>query len=277
MRKLLSANLRALVRSRIFQLQLIGVTLFSAYVVLANYSPEIQASPFPLYLDDVFFNVYQLMGIVLAASTTLIVGAEYSDGTIRNKLVVGHTRLSIYFSMLLTQLLAVLPMLVGHGVVSYALGRALLEPCQLSPERFLLALLFCALNTLAFSALFVAISMNCSSKAVSSVAALLLALALTLGANTLGTKLLEPEMTYDGITITADGVEFGEMVKNPAYVPPEQRPVYEFFYDLLPIGQIIQVQQGDFARMARWPAFTALFFLASTAGGYLLFRKKDIR
>lgn len=276
MRKLLSANLRALVRSRIFQIQLIAVAIFSGYVIFANYSPEIQASAFPLYLDDVFFNVYQLMGIVLAASVTLIVGSEHSDGTIRNKLVVGHTRLAIYFSMLLTQLLAVLPVLAGHGVVSYVLGRALLEPCQLSPERFLLALLFCVLNTLAFSALFVAISLNCSNKAVASVAAMLLVLALTLVANTLGTRLLEPEMTYDGITITADGAKFGEMVKNPAYVPPEQRPVYEFFYDLLPIGQIIQIQQGDFARMARWPVFTALFFLISTAGGYLLFRKKDI-
>lgn len=277
MRKLLSANLRALAHSQIFWIELIGTVLFSGYVVFANYSPEIQASASPLFVDDVFFNVYQLIGVMLAASISLIVGAEYSDGTIRNKLVVGHTRLSIYLSILLTQLLATLPVLAGHGVVSYALGRVLLGPCQMSAEQFLLALLFSVLNTLAFSAFFVAISMNCSNKAAASVAALLLVLAMTLGANTLGTKLLEPEMTYDGVTITADGVKFGEEIKNPAYVPPEQRPVYEFFYDLLPIGQSIQIQQGDFARMARWPAFTTLFFLLSTVGGYVLFRRKDIK
>lgn len=277
MRKLLSANFHALVKNRIFWIELVGMALFSGYVIFANYSPEVQASASPLFLDDVFFNVYQLMGVVLAASVSLIVGTEYSDGTIRNKLVVGHTRSALYFSVLLTQLLAVLAVLLVHGVVSFTLGYILLGPCQMSAEQFLLVLGLAVLNTLAFAALFVAVSMNCSNKAAAAVAALLLALALTLGANTIGNKLLEPETTYDGITITMDGVEFGEEIPNPAYVTPEKRPVYEFFYDLLPIGQIIQIQQGDFDRMARWPAFAVLFFLLSTVGGYRLFRKKDIK
>ena len=41
------------------------------------------------------------MGLVAAVFISLFVGSEYSDGTIRNKLVVGHSRMRIYLANLI--------------------------------------------------------------------------------------------------------------------------------------------------------------------------------
>lgn len=104
MRNLLAANFHALFKSRVFWITLAATALVSAYVVSANYNAEVQASENPIYLNDVFFTVYQFIGVILAAVTSLIIGVEYSDGTIRNKLVVGHRRSEVYLAALGTNL-----------------------------------------------------------------------------------------------------------------------------------------------------------------------------
>lgn len=277
MRKLLRADLFTLLHSRIFLVELIATALFSAYIVLANYSTGVQASADPVRLDDVFFILYQIVGVFIAAGVSLIVGAEYSDGTLRNKLIAGHTRASIYGAALLSSLIFVLPVLATHAAVSVLLGYVLLGACQMPIAQLLTMLALAVISTLAFTAIFVAVSMNCANRAFSAVAALFLALGLTLCASTVGNQLAEPETTYDGITITMDGIELGDLIDNPAYVSGHARTALEVVYDLLPAGQLIQLQQRELTRAARFPAFSALFFALSTAGGYALFRRKDLK
>ena len=49
-------------------------------------------------LDGCFFDFAPFMGLVAAILTSMFIGSEYSDGTIRNKLVVGHSRMRIYLA-----------------------------------------------------------------------------------------------------------------------------------------------------------------------------------
>lgn len=277
MRKLLAANFHALFKSKVFWLMLAATALISAYLVSANYNAEVQASENPLYLNDVFFTVYQFIGIILAATTSLIVGVEYSDGTIRNKLLVGHHRSEVYFAALVANLAATLLLVLAHGVVTFTLGNLLLEPSQMPTEQLLSLVGLAALNALALDALFTALAMNCGGRAASGVTSLLLAFVLIVAASTIGGKLEEPEMTYDGVVISEDGIQYGNLVANPAYVDEAQRPVYEFVYDLLPTGQLIQISYEDLAHVDRWPAFSASFLALASGGGYLAFRRKSLR
>lgn len=276
MRKLLSANFSRLCRSKIFWAEIVLTMLLSVFVVIANYSPEVQATENRLYLEDVFFITYQILGFILAAGISLIVGSEYSDGTIRNKLIVGKTRAQIYFANFIGSVVSSCAVLVVHGAITFGIGYFLWGNFTLEAEQISAALLSALLICFVYSGLFVSISMNCSNKAVTAVVSLLLVLGLTYLAGSIGNSLMEPQMTYDSITYTANAVLYGNKIPNPSYISGAQRTLYELLYDLLPTGQLLQIYSFDFARCTRWPVFSTMLFILITTAGYLIFRKKNI-
>ena len=276
MRKLLSANFSRLWRSKIFGTQIVLTALLSLFVIIANYSPEIQATENRLYLEDVFFTMYQILGFILAAGISLIVGAEYSDGTIRNKLIIGKTRAQIYIANFIASAVPSCLVLVAHGVITFGMGYFLWGNFTLETEQVFTTLLSALLISFVFSALFVSISMNCSNKAVTAVVSLLLVLGLTYLTGSIGNALMEPKMTYDSITYTADSILFGNEIPNPSYISGIQRTLYELIYDLLPTGQLLQMYSLDFNRCTRWPVFSIVLFVLITVVGYFMFRKKNI-
>lgn len=278
MRKLLSANFSRLWKNKIFRAEIGLTALLSLFIVISNYSPEVQAAESSrLYLDDVFFTMYLMFGFILAAAISLIVGSEYSDGTIRNKLIVGKTRAQIYFASLFASIVPSCIVLMVHGVITFGTGYFLWGNFRMEPGQIGVVLLSALLTTFVFSALFVAISMNCSNKAVTAVVSLLIVLGLTILTSTISNALSETETTYADVTYTTDSIRFGNEIPNPAYVSGVQRTVYEFIYDLLPTGQLMQMYILDFDRCARWPIFSIVFSMLITAVGYIMFRRKDIK
>lgn len=278
MRKLLNSVSRYIFKSKLFWWEVLFFVGFSAFIVSVNYSPEVQSSANPIYLDDVFFTFYQIMGFAFAVCISMIVGTEYSDGVIRNKLMVGHTRRNIYFSTLLIHAAVTLFMIMIHGMVSYGFGRFLFGSFQIEFWHCVYIIVCSILANLVFVALFVSIAMNCSNKAMTVVITLVLYIAILYAASFVGARLSAEEMTYDGIEILADGtMQFGELVKNPNYISGMTRKVYEFIYDFIPTGQIIQMQSAEFVPSVRIPVLSVALFILNTAAGYLLFHKKDIK
>lgn len=275
--KLIHANLYRLRRNNIFWAEIGFTAIFSLFIIIANYSPDIQVTESRLYLDDVFFILYQVLGFILAAGISLIVGTEYSDGTIRNKLIVGRTRTQIYFANLIASAISSCVVLLVHGVITFGVGYFLWGNFQMAPEQAITAFLCALLTTFVYSALFVSISMNCSNKAITAVVSMLLVLGLIYLTAGIGNALMEPEMVYNDVVFSVDSIQFGEEIPNPAYVAGLQRIVYEFIYDFLPTGQLIQMYTLDFTRCARWPIFSVVFLVLMTSVGFLVFRRKDIK
>lgn len=277
MRKLLSANTKYCFQTKTFWLEIIVCAILSVWIIFANYSAQYQQSEEAFYLEDVFFTIYQIAGMILSVSISMIVGTEYSDGTLRNKLIIGHTRFEIYFSMLCSNIIATLLMMLVHGITSYAIGYFLFGSFHLAPLRLLLALLGTLFSMLVFTAFFVAIAMNCSNKSVTVAGSVIAAYIVALTAGLLQSKLLEPETTYSQIVITENGISYGDIIPNPAYVSGISRSICEFFYDLLPSGQLIQINSLNFAHSQYWLPLSGLLFVVITFVGYTLFKKKDIK
>ena len=163
MRKLLSANFYRLWKNKIFWIEIGFTALLSVFIVVVNYSPKVQASVDRLFLDNVFFTMYQVIGFILAAGISLIVGTEYSDGTVRNKLIIGHTRTNIYLATLISNIEVSCMVLMLHGMITYGVGYFLFGSFQISEGLVLTAIICAVLTVVVFSAIFVAIAMNCSN------------------------------------------------------------------------------------------------------------------
>lgn len=278
MRKLFRADLYQFLKNKILWAELAICAVLSLFIIFTNYSSENQAGANALKLEDIFFTFYQMVAVIIAAGISLIVGTQYSDGTIRNKLVVGHKRSDIYFSTLAVCVISSFAVMVIHAVLSCAAGFFLFGKFTVPLSQIIVSLIYVMLDVMVLTAIFAAAAMNISNKAFACVAAMLSVLLITYLSGVFVNILTEPEMTYSGVTISIDGgVQLGDMIKNPAYVSGTRRTAVEFLADMFPIGQIIQICDGDFARSDRWPIISGVLFIVISSLGFWKFNKQDIK
>ena len=275
MRKLITASFSRLWKEKLFWLVFAFMSIGS---VCYNWIGYNEINNPQIYVEDILFCMLPVSSFVFALFISMRLGTEFEEHTIRNKLIVGYSRTQVYFSEYLTCMAASIILLAVMLLCSSLFGLFLsLE--FLSDWTDIAFLVFgCVLMALVFSAMFVGICMNVGSKAASLVASIVFLFAILLLASFCINALEEPSMAYTNVIISVeDGVQFGDLVENPAYVDGTQRMIYELIADILPTGQAIQMNNLEFERSARWPAFSLIMLIIATVAGYIPFRKRDIR
>ena len=163
MAKLLRANLSRLWKSRIFYIGLAFMLLLNVFLVLDGWNYGRQGYPEPL--EDMLFQNCIIIGFVSAVVVGMFLGTEYSDGTIRNKIAVGHTRASIYLANLIVCAAASALLLMISLSVGFGLGSFLLDPLGLPVKALLLYTLIGLLTTVSFASIYTLVAMLSPSKA----------------------------------------------------------------------------------------------------------------
>lgn len=279
MRKLLSANFFRLWKDKIFWLCM-GAMLIYSVVYLLNGSRQaaIDLSEYNYSIDIYYFNFAVVIGLFCALFCSMFLGTEYSDGTIRNKIVVGHTRTSIYIANLITAftatLLIMIVWLIGALVAIPTLGI-----WKMGIPNLLVYLLIAVMFEAALSAIFTFVCMQSTNKAITVAFSVLLFFGLLFFASMTYTALNEPEMT-SGIQITANGMEMSEPTPNPNYVSGVTKTIYEFIIDFLPTGQGIQMWQleiANAARIVRMLLSSVAITVLTTLVGIFIFKRKNLK
>ena len=280
MRNLLHANFFRLFHSGAFRaavaaefayaLFIIGVTFYSIYIKESGQfgleEPLLFAFgtagiiPVPMFIQAPFLSVY--------------LGTEFSEGTIRNKLVSGRSKVAVYLSNWLTcmtasVLLAVLYLaLVGAAVAPTGL------PLKM-PAGQLLLLACCGLLAIAASAALAAMAaMLIRNETKTVIVTLSAAIFVMFLISFLTARLGEPEFmaVYDEL-----GRDVAGMIPNPNSLQPVPRAVCRFILDLLPTGQCLQISARSAEQFWRMSLLSLSVIAASTAAGLLLFRRKDLK
>ena len=270
MTNLLSANLFRLRKSILFRVTLLLCAAAGAWQPLQTYLEYQRTFP----LDAVFFVYAMLIGMVLSVFLSLFFGAEYSDGTIRNKLAAGHTRVSVYLANLITAVFTALTFCGAYILCTLAVGVPLLGGPK-APGLLLTSLFLSLLMAAVWCAIFTVLIMNCSRKAISAVCCMLLFLAIFGTALTVYQVLEAPEL-YPSLQLV-DGEMVSEMVHNPRYLQPDERKIYELLLDLDPVGQAVQFTDGTVTRPVQMALCSLGVFAVTTAAGIVLFRRKDLK
>lgn len=277
--KLLSANLLRLKKSILFWSCIILMLLLGAGFTLQRYWEQVAYAEFGQlsYLDEVLFRHGLLIGIVAAVFVPMFFGMEYSDGAIRNKMVVGHSRLSIYFANLITAVVSSLAFCAAYILAVLALGVPLLNGIRLTPPQCALFMLGTLALAAAFSALYTFVAMLCTRKAASAVVCILGVFLLLFAGIYINSRLNAPEFLRE-YSIAHDGqVVEEEPEPNPQYVRGTEREVYQFLYDFLPGCQSIQYGDMSAENPALLAAYSLVIFAASTGAGAALFKRKDLK
>ena len=279
MTNLMISGSKRLLKNRAFQITAAVVAVIGLFEIFMMYRDSIIEMDTP-YLDGGLFSFAALGVFALAAVVPLFVGSEYSDGTIRNKVVVGHRRGAVYLSMLVTSVIAETLLILVWTAAYLIPGVILMEHAH--PLWVYLCLYLAVFLELAvFSAIFTLLTMTLGNKAGSAVVCILFALLLVMQGIVVKTMLEEPELYGPEIIISDDGeVSYGgEMEPNPNYIPEgsPKRAFYNFLMDFMPGGQALQIAGHTIDNLSKICLYDIGWLVVLTGAGVLIFRRKDLK
>ena len=274
MNKLLSAGFIRLRKDKIFWIALIFMFGAGVFFPVMRYM-DMQQSGYINNIDNGFFACALFIGIVMAVFCSLFIRTEYSDGTIRNKVVIGQKRTSIYLSNLIICAIVSVVMCAAFFIVYLCIGIPLLGFFEMDIKSVLLFTLSVFVLAIAFASIFTLISMLNHNKAITAVVCILLAFLLLFAGAQLNKMLNEPE-TNMGMAMTENGMETQEL-PNPKYLDEDARKVVQFFYDLLPGGQAIQCASGEVVNLTLLPVYSLLIIVLTSSVGLCLFKRKELK
>lgn len=289
MNKLLSAEFARLFKSFVFRLCLLFSAGLSAFAIISRFLDVKQNSAIYEQLDISYRNADGLIFVVslylifaLAVFVGIFVGTEYSDGTIRNKLMVGHTRGMIYLSKLIVCAAAAAIIQTLSIVISLAMGELLIGGTTMDAPHILITTVVSIVIMLALAATLLLFSMSIQSKAIGSVACLLTVVIMLFASLMIGSGLGEPEY-YDSYQCI--DTDTGEMIsmpreKNPRYLTGTKRKVYEFLNNTLPVSQLYQISTyspDSPENLGLMPLVSCIEIVVMTGAGMLIFRKRNLK
>lgn len=230
-------------------------------------------------LDDVLFAYATIISLFSSVFCSLFIGREYSDGTIRNKLMIGTRRHSVYLSNLVLSVCASLIMCLAY-IFAAVVGSALfLDPATLGFAKAVQLLGLSVLVIISLCAIFTAVSMLCQSKATASVICLLGVFAMFIASVIVIQSLSEEEMNESYIYVDGETNEYIQVPAgpNPNYISGTTRKVYEFIQDFLPVSQGLQIETDRIDHPIRVTAYSLCLIFFTTLGGMLVFERKDLK
>lgn len=271
MRKLLHAGIFRLRKSRLLLL-----CMAAAFAVSSLFLMQMGGSEESVWtLDEALLQVLPFLPVLYAAFTGLFLGMEYQDGTMRNKIVAGHSRSAVYLSQLLTAMMGCLAILLAWAL-SAAVGALRLGWFAAPWTELLLRGAVILMTMAATAAILTLPAMLIANRAVSGVTTILAVFALLLLSSYLYNALCEPEMLSAAV-MTETGYEVGEPMANPNYIRGTLRAVYQFLSEALPSGQTILLANQELTHPGLSLCASLCITLLTAGVGIAAFRRKDLK
>lgn len=276
MSKLLRADFLRMRKSKVFWLGVILMVVYALLTIYIDYRNMLDGMA--VSVDQIFFGHITWVGAFVIIFTTLFVGTEYSDGTIRNKLMIGHSRISIYLANLITSVTASVIMLLAHTAVSLAVGLPILGSFRVELSEIVQFYILMLLMAAVFAVIAVLFSMLNQNKAAAAVICITGFFILLFCSLYVDARLSEPKM-YDGYVYEDNA---GETVtvnpqRNPNYLEGTNRKIFQFLSDFLPTGQSLQIAQEKLEHKSQMALYSVGTILIVTIGGTTAFRRKDLK
>lgn len=280
MGKLLRANFARLIKNKPFYICIALMAFVGIYLPLSDYNNMIKSGEVYI-LDKDFFTFNMCMGVVASFFISMFIGTEYSNGTMRNKIITGIKRVKIYFANLITAYVSLIIFCMAYIIPYLCVGIPLLGNFSLYSAKTIGTILVCiAFIIFVYAALFLIVAMLVQNKASSAVGCIKAAYFLLFGGVYVNSCLLQKEFE-DHIYINADGETIKELHRpNSNYVRGTKRKVYEFINDLFPGNQSFRIMMWegeDMSQIYKMESYSFAFAVISMAVGVLLFRRKDLK
>lgn len=272
--KLLRAGFTRLRKNKLFWLLTVFSIGLALFMIYTQYS-DMKKYEEVIEVEQLMLNYSMMVGIVIAIFTSLFLGVEYSDGTIRNKICIGHKRVNIYLSnLIIVTLTSLFSYILFIGIVA-SIGIPFFGTITF-PILKLLMLFGCIFATvIAYSSIFTFIAMIISNKTINAIVSIMLAFGLMMNAMICFSKLEAPKTIQEATIV--DGETKIEEVPNPKYPSEKQKKLYRTMLDINPAGQMLQIAGRIVPNFSMLPLYSLGIIVVSTGTGLVLFKKKELK
>lgn len=278
MSRLLHAGRVRVGKDPLYRMGMILMVLLGVFLVGIAYYTGIKEHE-PMYLSEILYIYLPVIGFMCAIFCGYFSGQEYYDGTIRNKLIAGHSRTEIYFSNVIINVCAVLLLWLILLLTEIILGTLLLdgigaEVVGADGDKLLGIFMGSLLTIVALCSIFTLIAMVSQNHSTSDAICILVACILLCSSlyvwSVVGEIQDYDRMVEEGCDPYVD--------KSDAFYPRlKNRESYEFLHDCLPSGQMIQYVSMNVRSPERLPLYSLGIIFVTTSIGVLVFQKKNIR
>jgi len=227
--------------------------------------------------DGTLFSGSILHSYLSAVFICLFIGLEYKNKTIRNKIIVGHSKMAIYVSNVIVCSVGTLLMHLIPLFVNATLGVVLLGEYE-HPEMNMIYILCSLFSVVAKTAIVVFFAMLITSRSFSLIVVVSMVYLLISAGLRIESTLSAPEVyVFDVMdeNLESTGETYEEV--NSDYVDGTQRKVLEFIAAPIPYVQEFRFGSLELPdNLATYPIYSLCVTILTTCGGILIFNRKDI-
>ena len=288
MYKLLNASFSRLRKNKIFLGLVILTIIIAAFMLISEYLDKVKySSVFGISsntTDILLTNFINIIGFFIAIFTSLFVGAEYSDGTIRNKIVAGHSKKNIYLSNLIVSILVGIFLELIYLIVISIFSIPIFGLVQMNFSQLAVILLDIIMIIIVYSSIFNFIALICSNITISTVSSLLLILIMFVIDMLLSPTANSTEYIQKNIVMDEKGNVTYEVVKNEDYPGKLVQTICKTISNFNPVSQAIEISgnkinmnEEDFNNMKVYPLYSLGLIIIITAIGIYLFNIKELK
>ena len=215
-----------------------------------------------VHLDKIVNEFVMYIGLFIAIFVSIFVGKEHSQGIIRNKIIVGHSRISIFLANLIISIIASFLCEIVYLALVFLIGIPLFGQLQMSFSQFAMVLLNTVLVIISFCSIFNFISMICSEITVSTTICIILFIAMFIVESSL--VLIANTDKYITHTFTDEnGVShIISRELDPNYPGDEKVKQARMIYLSIPQGQAMEIGSNDSEYLKQMPIYSIILICA---------------
>lgn len=203
----------------------------------------------------------------------VFIGTEFSDGAVRGKLIVGHTRTQIYLANLAAVSAGYLTIYLVQWIPVIVMSCFGTE-FGMTANEFAFKVIIAVCAYLAAAGFFTFLATLIAKKSTGIAVSVISLYVLTYIGFGISGALYEPEYFID-TEAGENGIE--QTVPNKNYVSGTKRRILETINDIHPMGQLMQMEERSLHNPNIMPLYSLGVLAITTSAGVIVFRKKGLK
>ena len=229
------------------------------------------------YLDKILNEFIMYIGLFISIFVSIFVFKEYGQGIIRNKIIVGHSRISIFLSNLIISIVVSLLCELIYLIIVFLIGIPLFGQMQMSFSQFAIVLLNTALVIISFCSIYNFITMICSEITISISICIILFVAMFVAQAALGFTANSNKYIYHTYRDENGNSYIINQEPNPNYPGDEKVKQARMLYLFIPQGQAMEIESGNLEYWVQMSISSIILICVVNIAGVCIFSKKELK